>query len=130
MNPITMTPCCGAPIWPRCKSGAQTALRIVLAIALVCGRLSLPALVWYWMGYYGGPPAHEYFGRWVLAWFFTEDHSAAVRLNPVQGRALHHRQHVPLPQPEVLLRRFVRGLVLALRTLGRGPHPLHRRPAS
>jgi DNA polymerase III delta prime subunit len=49
----------------------QTALRIVLAIALLWALIST-ALVWYWMGYYGGPPAHEYFGRWVLAWFFTE----------------------------------------------------------
>ena len=49
----------------------QTALRIVLAIALVWALIT-STLVWYWMGYYGGPPAHEYFGRWVLAWFFTE----------------------------------------------------------
>jgi hypothetical protein len=49
----------------------QTALRIVLAIALLWALITT-ALVWYWMGYYGGPPAHEYFGRWVLAWFFTE----------------------------------------------------------
>jgi hypothetical protein len=49
----------------------QTAIRIVLAIALLWALIST-ALVWYWMGYYGGPPAHEYFGRWVLAWFFTE----------------------------------------------------------
>ena len=49
----------------------QTALRILLAFAL-CWALITTALVWYWMGCYGGPPAHEYFGRWVLAWFFTE----------------------------------------------------------
>jgi len=50
----------------------QTALRIVLAIALLWALITT-APVWYWMGYYGGgPPAHEYFGRWVLAWFFTE----------------------------------------------------------
>ena len=49
----------------------QTALRIVLAIALLWA-LTTTAMVWYWTGYYGGPPAHEYFGRWVLAWFFTE----------------------------------------------------------
>lgn len=49
----------------------QTALRIVLAIALVWALITT-VLVWYWMGHYGGPPAHEYFGRWVLAWFFTE----------------------------------------------------------
>jgi hypothetical protein len=49
----------------------QTALRIVLAIALLWA-LTTTAMVWYWTGYYGGPPAHEYFGCWVLAWFFTE----------------------------------------------------------
>ncbi len=49
----------------------QTALRIVLAISLVWAAITT-GLVWYWMGYYGGPPAHRYFGRWVLAWFFTE----------------------------------------------------------
>jgi ABC-type transport system substrate-binding protein len=49
----------------------QTALRIVLAVALLWVLITA-SLVWYWMGYYGGPPAHEYFRRWVLAWFFTE----------------------------------------------------------
>ena len=49
----------------------QTALRVVLLLVLLWALITT-ALVWYWMGYYGGPPAHEYFGRWVLAWFFTE----------------------------------------------------------
>ena len=49
----------------------QTALRIVLLILCLWALIST-ALVWYWMGYYGGSPAHEYFGRWFLAWFFTE----------------------------------------------------------
>jgi hypothetical protein len=49
----------------------QTALRIVLAIALVWALITT-SLVWYWMGHYGGPPAQECFGRCVLAWFFTE----------------------------------------------------------
>ncbi len=49
----------------------QRALRIVLLI-LCLWALITTALVWYWMGYYGGSPAHEYFGRWFLAWFFTE----------------------------------------------------------
>ncbi len=49
----------------------QTALRIVLAIAFIWALITT-GLVWYWMGYYGGPPSHQYFGRWVLAWFFTE----------------------------------------------------------
>ncbi len=40
----------------------QTALRIVLAITLLWALITT-ALVWYWMGHYGGPPAHEYFGR-------------------------------------------------------------------
>ena len=29
-------------------------------------------LVWYWTGRVSGPGAHEYFGRWILAWFFTQ----------------------------------------------------------
>ncbi len=28
--------------------------------------------VWYWSGRLAGPGAHEYFGRWILAWFFTQ----------------------------------------------------------
>jgi len=53
------------------KLWTQTAVRIVLAIGLVWVAITT-TLVWYWMGYYGGPPAHRYFGRWVLAWFFAE----------------------------------------------------------
>jgi hypothetical protein len=30
------------------------------------------AIVWYWSARISGPGAHEYFGRWVLAWFFTQ----------------------------------------------------------
>jgi hypothetical protein len=48
----------------------QAALRIVLAIGLFWALITT-LLVWYCMGYYGGPPAHQYFGRWVLAWFFS-----------------------------------------------------------
>ncbi|MFZ1121837.1 MAG: type IV secretion system DNA-binding domain-containing protein, partial [Candidatus Binataceae bacterium] len=29
-------------------------------------------LVWYWTGRISGPAAHDYFGRWILAWFFTQ----------------------------------------------------------
>jgi hypothetical protein len=29
-------------------------------------------IVWYWTGRISGPGAHEYFGRWILAWFFTQ----------------------------------------------------------
>jgi len=71
VDPITRTACCGAPISPRCKSGPKPPSELFLAIALLWALIST-ALVWYWMGYYGGSPAHEYFGRWVLAWFFTE----------------------------------------------------------
>ena len=28
--------------------------------------------VWYWTARLSGPGAHEYFGRWILAWFFTQ----------------------------------------------------------
>ena len=46
----------------------QTALRVVLLLVLLWALITT-ALVWYWVG---GPPAHQYFGRWFLAWFFTE----------------------------------------------------------
>ena len=49
----------------------QTALRIVLVIVLLWALITV-ALVWYWIGHYGGPAAHQYFGSWFLAWFFTE----------------------------------------------------------
>ena len=29
-------------------------------------------IVWYWTGRISGIGAHEYFGRWILAWFFTQ----------------------------------------------------------
>jgi hypothetical protein len=29
-------------------------------------------IVWYWIGHISGPGAHEYFGRWILAWFFAQ----------------------------------------------------------
>ena len=70
----------------------QTALRMVLAIALLWALITT-ALVWYWMGYYSGPPAHEYFGRWVLAWFFTEIIPLPFGSSP-KGRR-YDRQHVP-----------------------------------
>ncbi len=28
--------------------------------------------VWYWTGRLSGPGAHQYFGRWILAWLFTQ----------------------------------------------------------
>jgi len=29
-------------------------------------------IVWYWAGRISGAGAHEYYGRWILAWFFTQ----------------------------------------------------------
>jgi len=50
----------------------QMAVRAVLLAALLWAVMTL-GLVWYWTGYYGGPDAHQYFGRWFLAWFFTQE---------------------------------------------------------
>jgi hypothetical protein len=51
---------------------AQLAARAV-AVTLTLWALLTLALVWFWTGYYGGPAAHRYFGRWMLTWFFTEE---------------------------------------------------------
>ncbi len=44
----------------------------MLARSLLCvagvWTASTMALVWYWTGYYCGPAAHRYFGRWLLSW--------------------------------------------------------------
>jgi len=50
---------------------AQMAIRM-LVIAAALWATSAVALVWYWSGRYGGWPAHRYFGRWILAWIFTQ----------------------------------------------------------
>jgi Type IV secretion-system coupling protein DNA-binding domain len=64
---------------------AQTALRIVLLLALLWALITT-ALVWYWMGYYGGLRAHEYFGRWFIAWLFTEIIPLPFGSIPYKGR--------------------------------------------
>jgi len=46
-------------------------LRIQLLWILIWAASDL-FLVWYWAGRVSGPGAHEYFGRWILAWFFTQ----------------------------------------------------------
>jgi ABC-type multidrug transport system fused ATPase/permease subunit len=45
-------------------------LRIQLLWVLVWAASNL-FFVWYWTGHLG-PGAHEYFGRWFLAWLFTQ----------------------------------------------------------
>jgi ABC-type multidrug transport system fused ATPase/permease subunit len=45
-------------------------LRVLLLWILVWAGSDL-FFVWYWTGRLG-PGAHEYFGRWFLAWFFTQ----------------------------------------------------------
>jgi len=46
-------------------------LRIQLLWILIWAASDL-FLVWYWAGGASGLGAHEYFGRWILAWFFTQ----------------------------------------------------------
>ena len=66
-----MARCCDARTWRRCRCGRRQRCGSFCS-SLCLWALISTALVWYWMGYYGGSPAHEYFGRWFLAWFFTE----------------------------------------------------------
>ena len=63
---------------------AQTALRTVLLIVLLWALLTV-ALVWYWTGYYGGLAAHQYFGSWILAWFFTQEIPLTFASLPYRG---------------------------------------------
>jgi hypothetical protein len=44
----------------------------ILVIVVALWATSAVALVWYWVGRYGGSAAHEYFVRWILAWVFTQ----------------------------------------------------------
>lgn len=64
---------------------AQLVLRIALAAAGLWA-LSTLALVWYWTGHYCGPLAHRYFGRWILAWFLTEQLPIPFASLPYRGR--------------------------------------------
>ena len=41
-----------------------------------------------------GPGAHEYFGRWILAWFFTQKLPLYFLSLPYRGGRAHDRQHV------------------------------------
>src|SRR5271155_730775 len=63
---------------------AQMALRTVLLIILLWALLTV-ALVWYWTGYYGGLAAHEYFGRWFLAWLLTQQIPLTFASLPYNG---------------------------------------------
>jgi hypothetical protein len=46
-------------------------LRFLLLWILIWAASDL-FFVWSWSGRLSGPSAHEYFGRWILAWFFTQ----------------------------------------------------------
>jgi len=46
-------------------------LRFLLLWILIWAASDL-FFVWYWAVRISGPGAHEYFGRWILAWFFTQ----------------------------------------------------------
>ena len=49
----------------------RLSLRILLLWILIWAVSDL-FFVWYWSGRLSGPGAHEYFGRRILAWFFTQ----------------------------------------------------------
>jgi len=46
-------------------------LRFLLLWILIWAASDL-FFVWYWSGRISGPGAHQYFGRWFLAWLFTQ----------------------------------------------------------
>jgi hypothetical protein len=57
------------------RSWAATLLRFYLRLQLlwfIVWAASDVFLVWYWTGRISGPGAHQYFGRWFLAWLFTQ----------------------------------------------------------
>ncbi len=56
------------------RNSAATSLRLCLrflALWMLVWAASDLFFVWYWTGRLG-PGAHEYFGSWFLAWFFTQ----------------------------------------------------------
>lgn len=60
-------------------------LRIQLLWILIWAASDL-FLVWYWSGRLGGPGAHHYFGRWFLAWLFTQKLPLYFLSLPYRGR--------------------------------------------
>jgi hypothetical protein len=57
------------------RSSAAMSLRLCLrffVLWMLVWAASDLFLVWYWTGRASGPGAHEYFSRWILAWFFTQ----------------------------------------------------------
>jgi hypothetical protein len=56
------------------RSSAAMSLRLCLrffVLSILVWAASDLFFVWYWTGRLG-PGAHEYFGRWILAWLFTQ----------------------------------------------------------
>jgi type IV secretory pathway TraG/TraD family ATPase VirD4 len=59
-------------------------LRVQLLWFVVWTLLDL-LLVWYWTGHIHGPGAHQYFGRWMLAWCFTQEVPLPFLTLPYRG---------------------------------------------
>jgi hypothetical protein len=70
------------------RSSAAMTLRLALRLSLIwigiCA-LSDVFFVWYWSGHFGGPLAHRYFGRWFLAWLFTQKFPLCFLSLPYRG---------------------------------------------
>jgi hypothetical protein len=56
-----------------------------LIVAVAAWAAATAGLVWYWTGYYCGPPAHQYFVEWVVGWFFTEELPLPIVSLPYRG---------------------------------------------
>jgi hypothetical protein len=71
------------------RSSAATLLRLYLRLQLlwfIIWAASDLFLVWYWSGRISGPGAHQYFGRWFLAWLFTQKLPLYFLSLPYSGR--------------------------------------------
>ena len=68
-------------------------LRIQLLWILIWAASDL-FFVWYWSGRISGPGAHQYFGRWILAWFFTQKVPLYFLSLPYKGGRCDDREHV------------------------------------
>ena len=70
-------------------ASAGTFLRLYVRIQLLWIIIWAPSdlfLVWYWSGRFGERGAHHYFGRWFLAWLFTQKLPLYFLSLPYRGR--------------------------------------------
>ena len=94
-------------------------LRIQLLWILIWAASDL-FFVWYWTGRISGPGAHEYFGRWILAWFFTQKVPLYFLSLPYRGGRATIGSMYLLSELALLSGPLVRAVVRLLQRLGSG----------